>query len=429
MFNRRSPLLLLCVLGLASSAQGERLLSVEEREKSAHIILMGPGAHEASNGRLVRDADARSGWAMVADPADKPGGGAVSYGYSYSQLPGRVRLTYRLKVADNTIAEPVVGVHKGFAGTELKNDPRGGTAIKGTEFLKPDTYQDFSVELPKGEAGFGEWCVSTMGKTRIAFDGVKFEQLSWFDSDDLLPLINVPQRPANLALAADRLRVHETIGLFAELWRVKQAAGLIATERSLDAERTQSYYYDMSGQSVGLKDFPRTWEDLYRYRAVVLNNVPAKVVTIVGALMLKQFVAEGGTVLLMGDTHGLIAGKWTQSPLGPLLPVTPDASSPEAIYSPQPLYLKPRDNNFKGLDWRAAKPYTLYYHKAALRPEARVLLAAGDIPLVVESRVGKGRIVVLLISVFGEKNPKAPGIPWWEWNNWPALMAKLLAGR
>lgn len=445
MFNRRSPLLLLIILGLASSAKGERLLSAEEREKSEETILMGPGAYEASNGRLVKDPDARSGWAMVADPADKPGAGHLWYGYTYSQLPGRVRATYRVKVADNTIDEPVVSVHKAFAATELKHDPRADVAIKGAEFLKADTYQDFPLELPRGEAGFGEWSVGTSGKTRISFDGVQIEQLSLFDPDDLLPLVNVPQRPTNLALGRDRrpkdsdddvipvleedpalgrdpFRVHETIGLFAEMWGVKQAAGLLAIER------TQSYFYDMSGQWVGLRDFPRTWEDLYRHRAVVLNNVPAKVVTIVGALMLKQFIEDGGTVLLMGDTHGLIAGKWPQSPLGPLLPVMSDTSSPEAIYSPQPLYLQSRGNSFKGMNWEA-KPYTVYYHKAALRPGSRVLLAVGEIPLVVEGRVGKGRIVVLLTSVLGEKIPKAPGIPWWEWKNWPALMADLLETR
>ena len=62
-----------------------------------------------------------------------------------------------------------------------------------------------------------------------------------------------------------------------------------------------------------------------------------------------------------------------------------------------------------------------------MKPEAQVLVAAGDVPLVVEGPAGKGRVVVFLNAVLGEKSPGAAGVPFWQWKDWPALMAAVLA--
>ena len=67
--------------------------------------------------------------------------------------------------------------------------------------------------------------------------------------------------------------------------------------------------------------YPTKWKDLYRYRVVVLNNVPAQAVTVVGVLMLKEYLQDGGCVVMMGDTHSLTAGGWDTSVLSSLLPV------------------------------------------------------------------------------------------------------------
>ena len=54
------------------------------------------------------------------------------------------------------------------------------------------------------------------------------------------------------------------------------------------------------------------------------------------------------------------------------------------------------------------------------------MLAAGTVPLIVERRIGKGRIIVLLMSVLGEVDAETPGTPFWQWGDWPGLIAKLL---
>ncbi|MHB9131701.1 MAG: hypothetical protein ACYDBB_11510 [Armatimonadota bacterium] len=421
----RHLILLLAVL-LALAAQAEYLLTDAEREKSAEYFVMDASAYIANKGRHVQDPDTRSGWATVADPADQPGSGYLWYGYTYRQVPGRVRATYRLKVADNTIADPIASVQVCFWNNDLKKNPNSMPAIKGTDFKQPNVYQEISFEITKGEVGFGGWGVNTTGKTKLSFDYVKIEQISRFTPAELLPLLNLPERPANLTLTTDKLRVHEADGLYADMWGVQPAVGFILATRFPGAERTQSNYENMNGQRVGLKGaFPRKWEDLYKYKAVVLNNVSAQVVSVVGTVMLKQYMEDGGTVIFLGDTHGLSGGKWDESLLAPLFPVDLSKTT-TATYSPKPLYLQPRTKGLKEIDW-SAKPYAIYNRTTALRPGATVLLAAGNDPLAVESKVGKGRFVVVLLSIYGEKYSKSPGVPFWEWSNWPMVMAGLVA--
>jgi len=388
-------------------------------------VLVNARTSERDKSRLVQDADARSGWALRADPADKPGAGVMWFGYTYSQGPGKLRAVFRLKVADNTSPRPVAIIRGNIANSELRAQEQRykQLSLKGTDFAAPNAYQEFSLEILKGEKGFGDWCVSTTGVTAVWFDGVAIEQVSRFTTDELLRLIKLPVKPAGLALATDRFRVHETYGLFMPYWRVPQAVQMLA-RRFPGVERTQSYL-NVHPQNTRLTGFPASWEEMYRYCVIVLNNVPAKSVSLVGTVMLKQYVEDGGCLIMMGDTHGLARGGWAESVLGPLMPVALEKGT-DLVYSPTPLLLQPRSEALRGLSW-TEKPYTLYYHKTTVRPGATVLVASGEVPLIVERRVGKGRIIVLLTSVCGERNPKASGVPFWDWNDWPALMAQLIA--
>ena len=159
---------------------------------------------------------------------------------------------------------------------------------------------------------------------------------------------------------------------------------------------------------------------------MVLNNVPAKAVSIVGTIMLKQYVEDGGCLIMMGDTHGLVPGGWPQSVLGPLLPVAPWKEK-DLVYSPKLLPLQPRSDAFESLHWDE-RPYTIYYHGADVQPGAKVLVHSGKIPLIVQRKAGKGSIIVLLTSVLGDDNPRSnvDKTPFWRWNDWPKLMAKLI---
>jgi uncharacterized membrane protein len=410
-------------------------------------------------GLLVADPQARSGYALAGNSDfNQPGPGAMAWDYyAYKYLPGRVRGTLRMKVADNTVKSVVVLIQSYICyGGDLKSGQSVTQFLKGTDFAAPNVYQDFPLEVSMGEQGFGVWFVGTQGGTTVTFDGLSWQQESVFSTAELLDQVNLPVKPAGLTLNAEAFTVHETHGLFMERWGVRPALGQLPAPLRAGSEWHESYLNVHPQQTAltgdkptlmsesqivdyekthprppalaGVKQpFPRKWEDLYRCRAVVLNNVPTKAVTIVGTLMLKAYLQDGGCVLLMGDTHGLAAGGWDQSVLAPLLPVT--LTTNDRVRPAAPLVLSPRTDALRGLglDWAAA-PFTQYYHQATLKPGAQVLVAAGDVPLVVAAPVGKGRVVVFLNSVLGEKPPQTRGLPFWEWPDWPRLMAALLAG-
>ena len=388
---------------------------------------VGPGSNARDTGILVQEESAGAGWALMGDPLVKPGQGNVAFGSTYGLGPGKLRFTYRLKVSDNTIAEPVALVRVAIHGTELVPKTNRQAVIKGTEFERRGKYQEFSFEINKGEVGYVAWGVETTGRTQLWLDLFKVEQVSVFSAAQLSALLPIPIRPDKLALATDVLRVHETHGLFMEKWGVREAVDRLSAAGFSKAEWSQSYFNKQRVESR-LSGFPGEWKDLYGQRVIVLNNVSAKAVSSTACMMLKQYVADGGCIVMMGDTHGLAsAGRWTNNVLAPLLPIALEKQSGlPRIYSNPALVIKPgREIEFTGLDWQR-EPRTFYHYKATLQPKTTILLGTEIIPLAVEKRTGKGRVIVFLTSVMGEKKRGTEDLAFWEWKDWPKLMAQLL---
>ncbi|MCG2661342.1 MAG: hypothetical protein L6437_13985, partial [Kiritimatiellae bacterium] len=170
------------ILALAGNLPAVRV-GAEEPKVAANIynqpaeeVLMSPQASDGARSRLLKDPQARTGYALVADPTDKPGvgfsDGNIWFGYTYQQGPGKVRGTFRLKVADNTSAKPVVGIRGMDCNGNLKSGQFASRELKGTDFAASNTYQEFSLDLLKGEQGFGAWSVYLLSNaTKVSFDG------------------------------------------------------------------------------------------------------------------------------------------------------------------------------------------------------------------------------------------------------------------
>ncbi len=93
-------------------------------------------------GKDVRDSDALTGWALTGDP-DAAKRGPLNAG-PYKTFPGGAyKATFRIKVADNTVDAPVARLDiVNREGTQfvVKKD------IKGTDFIKPGVYQEFTLD-------------------------------------------------------------------------------------------------------------------------------------------------------------------------------------------------------------------------------------------------------------------------------------------
>lgn len=419
-------LLLATFLPLTASADGptssesdapKGVATIYSGERNRDDITFSQRQGASERGSLVPDKAARGGFALRHDPKVQPGGGMLWFGYTYSQAPGRIRAFFRIKVSDNTNPAPVAFIRGDIYHSDL-NDPAAGwleLAVKGTDFKKPNVYQDFPLDRARGELGFGDWAIRTTGVTTVSYGGLTVRQVSRFTLPELMSLMRVPEKPAGVTLAENG-GVHEVRGLYADLWGIGQA----------EPKRTASYA-SVGQQNTSLTGFPKDWPDIYANRAVILDNVPASAVTLVRCAMLKQYVLDGGCLVLMGDTHGISGGGWADTPLEPLLPVMGLKGS-NLVRAALPLPVMPVGGAFAGLDW-SVQPYTLFYHDVALRPGTETLLTAGGHPIAVRLASGKGQVIVLLNSVLGAKSAGAPGVPWWEWPDWPKLMAALLIAR
>jgi uncharacterized membrane protein len=87
---------------------------------------------------------------------------------------------------------------------------------------------------------------------------------------------------------------------------------------------------DSASELVG--GFPRTREDLYRYRALVLGSVEASFFSHDQLQMMADFVSQrGGSLLMLGGRNAFAEGGWMGTPVEEVLPVVmePPASGPD----------------------------------------------------------------------------------------------------
>jgi uncharacterized membrane protein len=88
-----------------------------------------------------------------------------------------------------------------------------------------------------------------------------------------------------------------------------------------------------------LKGFPKDAEDLYRYQAVILDDIEASFFTQDQLSLLQQFVSQrGGGLLMMGGKQSFGEGGYARTPVAELLPVYLDRNAGEV--NTQPLHLK-----------------------------------------------------------------------------------------
>ena len=75
--------------------------------------------------------------------------------------------------------------------------------------------------------------------------------------------------------------------------------------------------------------FPKTADELYRYDAVILDDVEAGFFTQDQLTLLQNFVSRrGGGLLMLGGPDSFAAGRYDRTPVGNLLPVYVDQQSP-----------------------------------------------------------------------------------------------------
>lgn len=167
--------------------------------------------------------------------------------------------------------------------------------------------------------------------------------------------------------------------------------------------------------------FPKDAEDLYRYHAVILDDVEAAFFTQDQLSLLQKFVSQrGGGLLMLGGAQSFAEGAYARTPVGEMLPVYLDRSTAAGPTDGYRLkltregWLQPwvriRANEQDEEKRLAAMPAFKTVNRVdAIKPGASVLAqvetAAGEPrPALVVQPFGRGRTAALLIGDL------------WRWN-------------
>lgn len=160
--------------------------------------------------------------------------------------------------------------------------------------------------------------------------------------------------------------------------------------------------------------FPQTAADLYRYHAVIVDDLEAAFFTPDQQLLLRNFVSRrGGGFLMLGGPDSFASGKYDRTPVGDLLPVYLDGGGPpktsehrmvltrEGWLQPWVRTQKTEGEETTRLDGMPAF-HTLNATGSA-KPGASVLAHARDasgatMPALVAQPFGKGRSAAVLIG-------------------------------
>lgn len=160
--------------------------------------------------------------------------------------------------------------------------------------------------------------------------------------------------------------------------------------------------------------FPKDAEDLFRYHAIVLDDVEAAYFTQDQQSLLQRFVGQrGGGLLMMGGKGSFQEGGFARTPVGEMLPVYLDRAAPAApelgyrLKLTREGWLQPwvrvratEDDEAKRLD--AMPPFKSLNRIDAIKPGASVLAeveASGAThPALAVQPFGRGRVGALLIG-------------------------------
>jgi uncharacterized membrane protein len=159
--------------------------------------------------------------------------------------------------------------------------------------------------------------------------------------------------------------------------------------------------------------FPKTAEELFRYRAIIMDDVEAEFFTPAQMSLLQRFVSErGGGFLMLGGAESFGDGNFAQTAVGEMLPVylnkrTTEEAGELRLSLTREGWLQPwarlrttEDDERKRLAELPASG--VLNHVGTAKPAAMVIATVSDgkreYPALVTQRFGRGRTAAMLIG-------------------------------
>ncbi|HEY3415541.1 MAG TPA: hypothetical protein VGM23_01540 [Armatimonadota bacterium] len=185
-------------------------------------------------------------------------------------------------------------------------------------------------------------------------------------------------------------------------------------------------YLSRNFNGTAISYFPIGYEELQQYNVLVMNDVDALCLKHFSREMIADFVKAGGGLLVIGGPYALSNGRYQETQLNEILPVTlsgksfswqPVTGGKVIARAPGAVVLK---------DEPLPKGMECYWiEEVTPKPGATVELTVGGKPFLtcweVKGRAATGRVAVINGSAFGDGTKG-----FWNAPEWPAVLAQVL---
>ena len=224
-------------------------------------------------------------------------------------------------------------------------------------------------------------------------------------------------RPPNLGHPTTN-EIYLVEGMMTDRWRLDQFWIQLVPW----SKYRRSFYSNGFGVGGKVLDFPYDYDELLRKQVIILSNVQVGGLGFAGMQMLRDYVATGGALWVLGGHVAYGAGGWAGSPLEEVLPVK-TLGRPFDVREAKDTLLRPGPTPgglLLDVDL-TDRPRCYRYHDVEPKPGSLVpLVVDGTHPFMVAGQFEKGFVVCFTGTPIGE--PRSGDVPFWEWNNWATVM-------
>jgi uncharacterized membrane protein len=319
----------------------------------------------------------------------------------------RMNLPRRVLVGSRANIEAFVSL-SGYGVTKVLMSVReDGRAIKTEEFsLRGNDTQAVNLEIVPSTAGFRRYTVEiTPLDGEVTIENNKQEAL-----------VEVIEGPLRILHVEGEPRW--------ELGKIRES--LAPNEKNVtlvSLQRTgenKFYRQGIAGQQELVGGFPKTEDELFAYHGLVIGSVEAGFFTADQLRSIEAFVARrGGGLLALGGRLSFDGGKYRDTIIADLLPLTLEGRNVDVaesflpVYKPQltgagtahPITRLNEDRAVSQKTWNELPPISISESLKTLKPGATLLLEAKrvgassqPVPLLAQQRYGRGQTLAFTAS-------------------------------
>jgi len=261
---------------------------------------------------------------------------------------------------------------------------------------------------PRGKIGFR---IYWFGYREVSIRGVKVEKKSLPTEQEQLAALKDFKPPDPLpAVDHSKPRILAVLGPYHWTYHIPNwLPG--------DVDST----YGPASPYAHTRAFPVTYEDLWHYDIVVVSDVGAETFGVKGRKMLLDFVRQGGGLIYLGGMNAYGKAHLQGTFLEELLPVEVGGCFDVKKLEPAQPLSQVSHKALDGVRWQDER--IMYVHQVEPKPGTRVVLRAGEEPVLVLGMAGRGKVAAFCGTPFGV--PPEGTVAFWDSENWKQTLAAL----